>query len=414
MTNKLAAFTVVLIGLVFALFPSPARPQLVMGQYEEEAPFGTWNTFARATASSLGRGGTCFTLVSGCSASLSNPALLLLLPRWTATINGSLDYASLYRYSLVNTGVLSSDANVSHTLYALDFSGLSLHLGKWAFALTIGAREFYNRPTAQSEYSYGGTVYYSIGMTQEGILRTLSLSAARRINNWLSVGLGINLSEGNLKRELAEAWPVSGISITDRKTRDFREFYLNGGLLVNLADRVRLAAVFRTPSSRISNNSSHLEYSAAAGMTDIVLDASSEDQAKQPLVLGFGAAFKIVPHLDLALDISYCNWSRYSIDYFGEAQERNFQDIVKASAGMEYLSSFRLFGQRVDSPLRVGLVYDPQPMKDPRSAYLAFTFGAGIAWQNLQLDFGVLIGRESGSGNDLEARKASISLTLQL
>jgi hypothetical protein len=94
--------------------------------------------------------------------------------------------------------------------------------------------------------------------------------------------------------------------------------------------------------------------------------------------------------------------------------ERNFRDVVKLGAGMELQSSFKLFGRHADSPVRLGLVYDPQPMKDPRSSYLSLTFGSGISWQNLKLDIGALIGRESGSGNSLEARKISVSLSVQL
>jgi hypothetical protein len=150
------------------LHPSQARAQLVLGQYEDEAPFRTWNTFAPATASSIGRGGTCFTLASDSSASLSNPALLLLLPRWTATVNGSLHYASFFKYSLVNTGVLGSDGNLSQALYALDYSGFSLHSGKWAFALGVGINELYNRPSALADYSYAETVLYSLSLTPRG------------------------------------------------------------------------------------------------------------------------------------------------------------------------------------------------------------------------------------------------------
>jgi long-subunit fatty acid transport protein len=413
MSKRLRA-AILLFGLAFASFPPLARAQLVIGQYEEEAPFRTWNSFGPATASSLGRGGTCFAYASDSSASLSNPALLLLLPKWTATVNGSLHYASFYKYSLVNTGVLRSDGNTALSLYALDFLGASLHLGKWAFALTFGTNEFYDRPPAHAESSDGGTVFYSVGMTQEGILRNLNLSAASSINNWLSAGLGINVSMGNLRRGVVEQWTTADISITDRKTRDFQELYLNGGLLMNLADRVRLAAIFRTPYSRTSKNQSFLEYSAAVGKTDIRIEASSEDKVKQPLILGLGASYKILANLNAALDISYYNWSRYNINYFGETLERNFRDVLKIGAGMEFQSSFNLFGRRADSPIRLGLVYDPQPMKDPRSSYLSFTFGSGISWQNFGLDIGALIGRESGSGNSLEARKISVSLSVQL
>ena len=413
MSKRLCA-AIVLFGLAFASFPPIARAQLVIGQYEEEAPFRTWNSFGPATASSLGRGGTCFAYASESSASLSNPALLLLLPKWTATVNGSLHYASFFKYSLVNTGVLGSEGNTALSLYALDFLGASLHMGKWAFALTFGINEFYDRPSAQAESSYGGAVFYSVGTTQEGILRNLNLSAARSISDWLSAGLGINISMGNLRRDVVEQWTTPDISITDRKTRDFQELYLNGGLLMNLADGFRLAAIFRTPYSRTSKNQSFLEYSASAGKTDIRMEASSEDKVKQPLILGLGLSYKILASLDAALDISYYRWSHYAIDYFGETLERNFRDVVKLGAGIEYRSSFKLFGQPMDFPVRLGFVYDPQPMKDPRSSYLSVAFGSGISWQNFELDIGALIGRESGSGNSLEARKISVSLSVQL
>jgi hypothetical protein len=414
MNRKICACLIVWILLGCISWPPQARAQLVLGQYEEEAPFRSWNTFAPATASSMGRGEICFTLASDSSASLSNPALLLLLPRWTATVNGSLSYASFFKYSLVNTGVLGSDGNLSQSIYALDYSGASLHLGRWAFGLTVGINELYNRPSALADYSSGESVLYSLKLTQEGILRNLNLSAARSLTDWLSTGLGINFLLGDLKREMVEQWTQTGISITDRKTRNLKEFYLNGGLLVNLADRVRLAVVFRTPSQRQSKNRSFLEYSAPAGNTDIRIEASSEDKVKQPLVLGLGASCRILTNLMAALDLSYYGWSRYSVDYFGEALERNFRDVLKVGAGLEFQSSFRIFGQQADFPARLGFVYDPQPMEDLRSSYASVTFGGGVAWQNLKLDFGALVGRESGSGNGLAARKVSVSLTLQL
>jgi len=414
MIRKTGAYLIVWISAVFFLQPPQARAQLILGQYEEEAPFGTWNTFAPARASSIGRGGTCFTLAADSSASLSNPALLLLLPRLTVMVNGSADYASFFKYSLVNTGVLGSNGNLSQTLYALDYSGISLHLGKWAYALTVSINELYNRPSAYAAYSAQETVLYSLSLTQTGILRSFNLSAAHSFNDWLSAGLGINFSVGDLERKMVEQWTQTGISITDRKTRDLKEFNLNGGLLVNLEDRVRLAAVFRAPCSRQSKNHSFLEYVAPAGPTDIQIEASSVDKVRQPLVLGLGASYKLLPNLWAALDLSYYNWSRYSVDYFGEDLERDFRDVLKVGAGLELQSFFRIFGQRIDFPVRLGLVYDPQPMRNPRSSYASFTVGGGIAWQNFKLDFGALVGREYGSGNNLAAGKFSMSLTFQL
>src|SRR4030042_1490867 len=116
--------------------PSASPAQLVIGQYEDEAPLRTWNTFGLATASSIGRGETMLALADDCSAALSNPALLAGLPKFTLSLNGSYSRSTLFRYSIVNTGVLVSEGNLGIGLFALDFGGLSYRISDWTFAIT--------------------------------------------------------------------------------------------------------------------------------------------------------------------------------------------------------------------------------------------------------------------------------------
>ena len=74
------------------------------------------------------------------------------------------------------------------------------------------------------------------------------------------------------------------------------------------------------------------------------------------------------------------------------------------------MGSFRLFQQDFQVPLRVGMSYDPQPVKEPSTYYMYYTFGVGLYWQRLRLDAGAMFGNEKGSGRDLYGRKIAITL----
>ena len=95
--------------------------------------------------------------------------------------------------------------------------------------------------------------------------------------------------------------------------------------------------------------------------------------------------------------------------YFDEPLPREFRDILKAGAGMEYLISGRLFGREAHFPLRLGFSVDPQPMAAPRSTYWSIHAGAGFRLPFLAVDLAGGFGRESGSGNSLSAGKVVLS-----
>jgi len=403
----------VFIVLIFYL-PPCSWSQLVIGQYEDEAPFRTWNSFGFATATSLGRGETAFTLASDSSVALVNPALLPLLPKMTVTLNSSFSSALFFKYSLVNTGVLHSTENLALGIYAIDFAGIAFRLKKWTFALVAAAAESYDRPPAVAEYMENGILLYKLSLSQEGILRVMNFSAGHKINDWLYAGLGLNFCSGYLKREMTDHWERPTIDITDRISQDFRGFFLNGGFLFNISAKLRTALVFQTPYKKKSKSQSFLNYSAPARQTEITIKAASEDTYKQPFVLGIGGSYAFSQKFNLALDLTYYNWSSYSVEYFEEQLTRNFKNILKIGAGVEYINFFRLFGQRFDNPLRAGLVIDSQPMEEPNSYYLYFSLGIGIRWKNLSLDLGSFSGKEKGSGDNLSGRKVALSLSYRI
>jgi len=392
-----------------AVVPSAGLAQLVIGQYEDEAPLRTWNTFPFTAAASLGRGETSFSLSPDCSAGVANPALLSLLPDFTLFIDGSITRASFQKYGLVNTGVLYSEANMIQGVVALDFAGLSFRIKGWTFAADISLPEYYNRPGAAYRYSDRGTLQYLLRFTQVGVLRDVHFSAARSIGRRISAGLGVHYIWGSLERETLEQSAV-GYTITDRKTRDFRGVFANGGVLLELGKKLRLGLSFRAPFRKKAENRSFLEYAAPAGNTDIIIEGESQDSTEQPSVLGMGASWMVSPKVMISGEVAVHAWSRYSVSYFGEKQERDFRDTIKLGTGAEAEIPVRAFGMSVRLPLRIGLVCDQQPMRSVRSTYLYMTAGTGLHWTSWRLDVSAAIGRETGSGAGLTGTRFAASL----
>lgn len=410
--SKLVPFPAAcIIPFIFLLFPCQARPQLILGQYEDEAPVRTWNTLGIELAPSLACGGARTAAAWDASAALVNPALLCGLPKLTVTANGSRTSASMFRYSILNTGVLSTRENLTESVYALDFGGLSFRTGDWAFAFSAALLESYGRPPLDFQADSQAGLVYSIQTVQNGDLRNFNLSAARRLSRRLAAGLGFNLVSGRLERTISENFVADGITIEDRKSQDFKGFFMNAGLSLLLSERVSLAVAVRTPYARRSHSLSLLEYRVPAADTDIRISASSEDEYRQPWAAGGGALWRPSEELKVSADLWFFKWSSYSAVYFGEEKERDFSDVIRLAAGLEYTSAYRLFGHTLRSPLRVGISYDPQPMKAPRSAYAYITFGTGVDFGRVRVDFAGAIGKESGSGHFLSARHGAIALT---
>jgi len=399
----------VIFFLILVLLPKVSFSQMIVGQYEDEAPLRTWNSFGLQTAPSLAMGETQFTAATDSAASLSNPALLTALPRITFTLNSSINSASLFKYSVINTGPFYSEGNSILSVLSFDFAGASIRIKNWTFALSIALLESYARPSASVSYSN-----YMFTLEQSGNLKNINFSVARKVLNNLSVGIGLNYAYGYLEKEYEEEFITASYTLSDRKYHEFQSFYVNGGLVFDVTNSLKVAAVFRTPFVKKSDSESL--YRFYSSITEIRTEASEKSEYKQPFVAGLGVSFRYSPKLKATSDITFYRWSRYSIIYFGEEdeQERNFKDVIKIGAGVEYMTSLRLFGAGINVPFRAGFSYDPQPMVEPNSSYAYFTFGTGLHWGKLSFDAGVLLGEERGSGNSLSAKKVTVSLSFRM
>jgi len=392
------------------LLSLPVSAQLVLGQYEDEAPLGTWNVFGFATAPTLALGGARFARAWDLAAGLADPALLVTLPKSSVTLSASDSRASMFKYSLVNTGVVSSDGNLAANALGLDLGGFAYRWGGWALAAAAGIIENYGRPGVAVS---NGSATYELDMTQSGWLRDYHVSAARRITDGFSAGLGLNYVSGNLHRLVVEKTvePGGEITITDAKSEKYSGFFLNGGVAWDLTGSLTAALVFRTPYVKKADARSSLRYQAPAGGSDILIEAEARNEYRQPWVVGAGLSCRFSEVFSAAADLSFFDWSSYKVTYFGEPLRREFRDVLKAGAGVEYIVSGRLFGRAASFPLRLGFSVDPQPMADPRSAYYSLHAGAGFRLPFLAVDLAGAFGRETGSGNSLSAGKVVLSAT---
>jgi hypothetical protein len=396
------------------IVPAPAAAQLVLGQYEEEAPVRSWNSFALATAAALGRGETSFTLGRDASAAMANPALLSDLPPFTLASNAYLQSTGFSKYGPVNTGVILTQGNVNLVAAGFDSSGLSVRLGGWTLALNVFSEELYGRPAVSVQATYNGTVYHEADTSQSGILRTWQFAVSRRIGSGLSLGAAFNAVQGSLERKFIDTGYFPNVVITDRKEQTFSGFYVNGGILARISEKLRAALVFRTPYRKEISSQSNLTYEAPAAGTVITISDEAEDTAEIPASIGLGLRLSVLAGLDVFAEATATFWSRYKVSFFGDAQTRDFADVIKAGLGLEYRVPVRLFGDSAVVPLRIGGIYDPQPPKTPRSAYAGITLGTGLQGKRVGLDIGGLIGRESGSGADLGIAKLALSLRFVL
>ncbi len=398
-------------GFILLLsFPIASYGQVALGQYEDEAPLRSWNILGTDSASTLGLGGTRFAGARESSAASANPALLASLPEYSLTLTGSFVSATLFKYSLVNTGVVTTRGNVRATFFGLNTGSVSFRLGGWALAISSSILENFGRPAIFYEYSSGGTVYYSLDMKQEGFLRGYQLALARKLSPKFSVGLGVNYARGRLSRLIDEQTPVSEITITDDKSETFKGLYFNAGIRGEFSPELAAAVVIRTPYIRKSDARSRLWYLAPREDTDIRIDADAVNEYRQPWVVGAGVSYRLSGNLTAAADLTYFGWSRYSVLYFEEPLDRPFRDILQLSGGIEYNLPSPVRSRILRIPIRVGFTFDPQPTRQPTSTYYYVAFGTGVDFDKLALDVGSRYGWESGSGDQLNAFEVAVTV----
>ena len=402
------------LTLWYSLSSGPLYGQLTIGQYEDEAPFRTWNIYGMSSALSFGMGNARYAVPAKGSWT-ANPALLTRGSEFSISLTGATTEASIQKYGIINTGVfISTEDTISARYYSLDSIGIQFRYRDWGLGFSTGILEDYGRPRASHEEDFEGTLVYTFSFSQEGYLRGYSIALSRKFGEKISLGWGINILDGTMTESSEEELLYLQLSYDDHKNHKLNGLFFNGGIHFQLSERIAFAAVIRTPYTKKSSSDSIYEYNSSRTSTNIQIKADAENTYRIPLLLGLGFHFDITDALRMAVDLSYFNWAQYKVRYFDEDIERNFRDVLKFNAGLEYATRVNLFGREARIPLRVGFIYDPQPMLFPKSRYLYFTLGAGLQIGRFTLDIAALIGRESGSGHGLFAQKSLVTISYRL
>jgi hypothetical protein len=328
--------------------------------------------------------------------------------------NGSYNYVTFFKYDLINTGILMSDERGKLSNYILDLGGIAVNYQGWGLAFTVSLPEIYDRPTAVTDYTYQGQLYYTIEVRQEGYIRNYNLGISRSLGERLSIGIGLNYEKGSWERGYWESWVGSDINLSSVQKHELKGYFLNGGVVFDLSEEFSLAAVFRTPYTRNADSESMYRNLTPAGSTDIIIDSKGESNFKRPLMLGGGVNYVVSEEFRLAADVSFFNWSKYEVEYIGVPSPRSFKNTLRINLGGEYQVKANVFKQQIDIPLWFGFGLDPQPVEEPGITYYSLSLGFGLRGGHLFMDAGGTYGWESGSGDDLNYIRLAVTLGYKL
>ncbi|HRD02095.1 MAG TPA: hypothetical protein PLP57_05555 [Candidatus Saccharicenans sp.] len=414
MKSRLASHSpakfLVFFMLLYLASHSRLEAQLKPGQYLEESPLGSWNQFGIDSAATLGTGLSQLTLSRNNQIILSNPALLSSLKSGSLTINSGFNQTQLSKFWLVNTGVISTDSNLTYRGFELNYLGFNYNSGQYSLGLAWAQTENYSRPSIDYHYIENDTLYDQLRLRQAGQLDVLGLALARKFKTKLSLGFSLMFLSGKINRELQEGWPPDGIYMTDNRQQKITGFYPVFGLGYLINSRLSLGLSFIPPHQRKIKGQSLLRYTSDEA--DIAIEGEADDRARMPLVMGAGIRYKLKENLNLFFESRYFAWDHYSYSYFGEDQSRDFRRIFELGAGLEYQTQARFLGKRWITPYYVGFKIDPQPMTDISSTYYYLTFGSGFGNDSFVLSFSTAIGFEHGSGYNLKNQKIAVTLDI--
>lgn len=394
--------------IVFSALITPILAQTGPGQYTEEAPLGSWNILGPDTAASLGSGFCRLARVTSGDVIYSNPALLTYLPPIALSLSFSLNQTQLFRYWLVNTGVVATRGNLTARAWQLDHFGFVWRSGHWTYGLGVALSENYARPGLEYRYVYNQVVYNQIQIWQFGHLSGYAISLARNLGRSLSLGASLVYERGYLERNLDEFWAQEEIQLLDYRYQKITGLRSVLGLSYVINKRLSLGLSLSPPYTRKVKGESSLRY--LTSLTEIETKSRASDRIKRPAVVGLGGKIAFTQNLEGYLDILFFGWKGYNFSYYGEEQPRNFRNTVRIGSGLEYRSRFRFLGRTWVSPYYLGLAVDPQPDQEVRSTYYSLTFGSGLKNNLLSLNFSAALGLEHGSGHSLKRHKIIMSL----
>lgn len=253
----------------------------------------------------------------------------------------------------------------------------------------------------ESEYNNNWFGRYDATKTQL-LVYNFSPTVAYRVNDWLSIGGGIDISyawaklEGNVPSPLGGLpTPFGGDGDLTIKGESWAVGY-NIGAIVQPVEGTRLGVHFRSGVDHMLDGSAKLDgLTFPPGFPSANFQTDGRAKLNLPPILSFGIRQEITPQVALLGGVTWYGWSSFQEIRVKRADggddlvnAQRYQDTVGVSIGGEYYWND-------DLTLRAGFQYDPTPTKTgyrssrtPDGDRYWLSFGASYdVMENMSVDF---------------------------
>ena len=350
-----------------------------------------------AGAKAMGMGFAFTAQADDPSAIYFNPAGLTQLKGQNVMVGAT--YLRLDGGEFTGTTPLTGGATANETQKSLDF---------------IIPNAYYTRTTDSGNVAYGVGIFAPFGLGQEYENKNTSIfrnqitlidlmtvvvnpTIAFKINDWLSVGVGVDWMYGKAKLEKTPVAPGAGNLYNSELEGDGNEWGYNFGVLLKPTENFRIGANYRSKFTlEIKDadvNISNTSPAYGSGLLGPTPSSTKGDATiAMPATFALGVAYT-VGKLTVEADADWTFWHSFSNlpisirnqvpTLFTTDNAKHWEDVVAFRLGVEY---------RVTDPLslRAGFVYDPTPVPAstmgpelPDATKLDYVIGAGYkvgAW----------------------------------
>ncbi|KAB2926370.1 MAG: hypothetical protein F9K22_00570 [Bacteroidetes bacterium] len=338
------------------------------------AQFNSDFNITGAGARAEGFGGAFIGLADDATAVVWNPAGLSQLERPEASL--------VTRY--ISEGVKFSnelrprlDYEESQGRFALNFASLAMPLGKSDMKLVAAVSyqkqlDFFDRSREKDEDGFGVEIEQE--SETDGGVNTITPAVALKITPVISVGLAVNIWTGTLETKDRLRYGFVGENRME-VTGDFSGLnFVIGGLVdfeqTSGALPLKLGVTLRTPFELKNDGSGKIDYE----LSGLSGDFEYTQTVQMPLMLGFGASYRIGENLTVAADYELRNYAQKKLttEIAGSGQpadeapvSESGKDLNEVRVGAEYL----IVLETGVIPLRAGFKTVPTVLSDVDVAY---------------------------------------------
>lgn len=398
-------------------------------------------------ARALGMGGAFIAIADDATAASWNPAGLAQLERFSLSLVSRFDnYRALNpaRGDVLN-GFFMGAEQIQSDYLGLDFASLSLpvRLGRIKLVPQVSFQRAICFNLKSSNYGVPGVIPHKDAASGEqyffqgsfynqnsysGGFDVVSFSLGTRLFRWLNLGVSLNYWMNGYQGELArgadqgyyytqdqpEIKIPSDYLVFESRYFDIRGLNFNIGVLLELAENLRLGLVYKTAFSadidfRNKIQSKDFRFGNESPKS---FEASGSSTLLWPGAFGLGISYRPSDPLTFSLDYTNAGWSRGRLlGYQSEGRVRdvffptlkdvdskeilNFQsDAEQIRLGVEFV----IFGQGILVPLRLGFFSDYQYYADASGQRVLMTgLTAGLGLKMKKVSFDVALVHQGGS-----------------